>query len=103
MIIHFNNDYLKALYEGNDLPGKPKYDAHVVKKYKKTILILKNAENVAEILRFRGLNFESLKGNYQGFYSVRINGKYRLILSVEAEEVLLARELIVEQLTNHYQ
>ncbi len=102
MIVKFNNDYLELLYQGKELPGKPQYGVEVVRKYKKTILMLTHAENVGQILRLRGLNFELLKGDYKGLYSVRVDLKYRLILSIEADDILLAKELIVEDLTNHY-
>jgi proteic killer suppression protein len=102
MIITFNNDYLELMYSGEDLPGKPRFDDSVIKKFRKTVLLLEGIENVAQIQLFRGLNFERLKGDLKDFYSVRVDKKYRLILSVEGEQFLKAEELIIEELTNHY-
>ncbi|MBK6998187.1 MAG: type II toxin-antitoxin system RelE/ParE family toxin [Lewinellaceae bacterium] len=102
MVISFNDDYLELMYSGEELPGKPRFDDSVIKKFRKTILILEGIENVSKIHQFKGLNFEGLKGNLKGFYSVRVDKKYRLILSVQGEEFLKAEELIVEDLTNHY-
>lgn len=103
MIVRFDNDYLEKLYVGSPIKGKPKYQEQVISKFKKTILILKRAEDIKQIKLFRGLNFEALKGNYKGFYSVRVDYHYRLILSIGQDEVSVKDVLTVEDLTNHYQ
>lgn len=90
------------LFQGKELPGKPKFGDEVVKKFKKTVLILQYTENIAQIQQLKGLNFELLKGDLKGWCSVRVDLKYRLILSVEGENLIAAEALIVEELTNHY-
>ncbi len=102
MTIRFNNDYLEALYQGHAIPGKPKFDKVIVLKFKKTVLLLANAENISEIQKINGLNFELLSGNYKGHCSVRFDKKYRLILLIEGEYLLSADALIAEDMTNHY-
>ena len=99
---NFDNDYLEALFTGRQTKGKPLYDASVIKKFAKTIKILQFAENISEIRALKGLNFEALKGNLAGKYSVRVDIKYRLILRVEKDVVMVETVLIVEDLTNHY-
>ena len=103
MIIEFNNAYLQKIYEGRQVTGKPKYSQDVILKFKKTVLMLKNTESIKELRKFRGLNFEALKGDFKGYYSVRVDLQYRLILSVEKGSVVITDILIVEDLTNHYQ
>lgn len=103
MTVRFTNDYLQKLYLGLSVKGKPRYQEQVIKKFKKTILLLKNAEDLSQLKLFRGLNFEALKGDYKGFYSVRIDYHYRLILGVEQDRILVKEVLTVEDLTNHYQ
>jgi len=102
MTVKFNSDYLELLFQGKDLPGKPRFSDEVVKKFKKTVLILQYAENIAQIQQLKGLNFELLKGDLKGWCSVRVDLKYRLILSIEGESLIAAEALIVEELTNHY-
>lgn len=102
MTIRFNNDYLELLFQGKDLPGKPRFSDDVVKKFKKTVLMLQYAENIAQIQQLKGLNFELLKGDLKGWCSVRVDLKYRLILRVEGENLIAAEALIIEELTNHY-
>ena len=104
MIVQFNNDYLEALYEGKPVLGKPKFSGEVVLQYKKTILKLQFASNIAELKKIRGLNFEALKGDMKGLYSVRVNLQYRLILSIDKRGVLsIGDVLIVEDLSKHYE
>ena len=90
------------LFQGKEIPGKPKFSDEVVKKFKKTVLMLQYAENIAQIQQLKGLNFELLKSDLKGWCSVRVDLKYRLILSVESENLIAAEALIVEELTNHY-
>ncbi len=96
MIVKFNNDYLEKLYLGFSVKGKPRYQEQVITKFKKTILMLKNAENLSQLKLFRGLNLEALKGNYKGFYFVRVDYHYRLILGVEQDRILVKEVLTVE-------
>lgn len=103
MTVKFNNDYLELLFQGKDLSGKPKFSDDVIKKFKKTVLMLQYAENIAQIRQLKGMNFEFLKGDLKGWCSVRVDLKYRLILSVESDNIITAETLIIEELTNHYQ
>lgn len=104
MIIKFNNTYLEKLYESKSVPGKPKYSSEVIVKFKKTILKLQLIDSIRELSAYRGLNFEALKGDLKGFYSVRVDYQYRLILSIEIDESIFIKEIVViEDLTNHYQ
>lgn len=103
MIVKFNNDYLERLYAGAPVKGKPRYQDNIVTKFKKTVLVLKNVENLKQLRSFHGLNFEALKGDYKGYFSVRVDIHYRLILSMEEDKILIKEVLTIEDLTNHYQ
>ncbi len=103
MIVEFNNSYLQKLYEGKNVSGKPRFSQDIILKFKKTVLMLQNTGSIKELKQFRGLNFEALKGNYKGYFSVRVDLQYRLILSVEKDSIQVLDVLIIEDLTNHYQ
>ncbi|HEV3412680.1 MAG TPA: type II toxin-antitoxin system RelE/ParE family toxin [Puia sp.] len=104
MVIQFKNAYLEKLFEGKAVPGKPRYSSDVIAKFKKTILKLQFIESFSELSRHKGLNFESLRGNYKGYFSVRVDKGYRLILSVDkAGTVNISEVLSVHDLNNHYQ
>lgn len=104
MVVTFNNAYLQKLFEGKPLGKKPRYREDVILRFKKTVLMLQYAESISQVRKLKGLNFEKLKGDLQGYYSVRVNIQYRLILSIEENDSLVISDIIViEDLTNHYQ
>jgi toxin HigB-1 len=94
MIIQFKNAYLEKLFEGRPIPGKPKFSSDVIVKFKKTILKLQFIDSFQELSKHKGLNFESLKGDYKGFYSVRVDRGYRLILSIDRSGAVYISEVI---------
>jgi toxin HigB-1 len=102
MIVKFNNDYLEKLFTGNPLKGKPKYSDDVVTKFKKVIIILKNVESSVELAKFRGLNFEALKGDKKGIYSIRVDYAYRLMFTLKNDIIQLEEIAIIKELSKHY-
>jgi len=102
MEIHFNNSYLEKLYAGLPVSGKPKYNDDVIEKFCKKVIILQNAENTTELKQIRSLNFEALKGDKKGLYSIRVDLKYRLEFSIEKDKLSLKEIVIIEDLSNHF-
>lgn len=102
MVTKIENQELEALYKGHTFRGKPKYPKEVIIQFAKRVKMLENAQSITEIRNLKGLNFEALKGNLKGKYSVRVNDKYRIILRREKQE-LIVEVLIIEDLSNHYQ
>lgn len=104
MVVQFQNAYLEKLFQNKPVPGKPKYSSEVISKFKKTVLKLQLADSINQLRSFRGLNFEALKGDLKGFFSVRVDRGYRLILSVDkADEIIIQEVLTIHDLNNHYQ
>jgi proteic killer suppression protein len=101
MKVTIENSYLDAVYQEID-KGKSKYDQVIKKKFRKTILLLRALKNLTEVRKIKGLNFEALKGNFKGKYSVRVDIKYRIILRIEKDRILVEEILVIEDLTNHY-
>jgi proteic killer suppression protein len=102
MEVVFNNLYLERIFEGKKVLGKPKYGKDVILKFKKTVLMLQFANSVSDVKKFKGLNFESLKGDYKGYYSVRVDIQYRLILRLDKNQFFVDDIIVIEDLTNHY-
>ena len=102
MEVVFNNLYLERIFEGKKVLGKPKYGKDVILKFKKTVLMLQFANSVSDVKKFKGLNFESLKGDYKGYYSVRVDIQYRLILRLDKNQLFVDDIIVIEDLTNHY-
>jgi toxin HigB-1 len=100
MIVKFKDKYLENLYSGAPLKGKPKYGDQLVVKFKKTVLILKNVQNALEISRFNSLNYEALKGNKAGLFSIRVDKGWRLEFRVKKEIIEI---ILIVELSKHYQ
>ena len=100
MLLRFKNEYLEDLYFGQPLRGKPRFSHEIIKQFKKTILQLITVDNISELYRVRNLNFERLN---EGYYSVRVNKQYRIILTVDKDDILIEDVLIVEDLSKHYE
>jgi proteic killer suppression protein len=104
MNVQFMNSYLENLFQGKAVSGKPKYSSDIVEKFKRTILKLQFADSLRELSNQRGLHFEALRGDYKGFFSVRVDKSYRLILSLKKEKrIQVAEVIMVHDLKNHYQ
>jgi plasmid maintenance system killer protein len=102
MQIKFNNTYLEILFQGLYV-GKPKYSADVIKKFKKTIQVIQFVVSVNDLYNFKGLHFEKL---LNGYYSVRVDRKYRLEFLIEKMNLLyktsslLKNYLIIMEIIN---
>jgi toxin HigB-1 len=103
MTIAFNNAYLEKLYLGLVVKGKPLYSKEVIKQFKKAVLRIKQAENSHQLRQFGSLNFEALKGDKKGLYSVRINKQYRLEFRIENDTITLLEVVLIEHLSKHYE
>jgi toxin HigB-1 len=55
----------------------------------KIILQLLDAASQAEDLDLPGMHLHKLKGNYKGYYSVVVNGNWRVIYSFEGMDAIL--------------
>ena len=102
MEVYFKNSNLEKLYEGLPVTGKLRYNKEVVEKFRIKVDILKNAENTTELRALRSLNFEALKGDKKGLYSIRVDLKYRLEFTIEKNKIQLSEIIFIEDLSNHY-
>ena len=102
MIIEYEKEYLKELYEDGKCKSKKyRFDAAVIKKYQKRIDTLIAATRIEDLFVFNSLNFEALRADY---FSIRIDYHYRLEFRTRTEgtETILTI-CIVTDITNHYQ
>lgn len=101
--IIFKNQLLADLYEGKKVSDKMfKSNTSLVKGYISTVNKLKNATKVEQLYQLRSLNYEHLKGDRNGYCSVRINDQYRLIFEEIIEDGKV-NVLALEEISNHYQ
>jgi proteic killer suppression protein len=59
------------------------YADAIVKAYRKRIQQIRAATDERTFFALRSLNFEKLKGNREGQYSMRLNNQWRLIVKLE--------------------
>ncbi len=104
MIVTFEEDYLRELYEdGQAKDKKHRYQPQIVRKYTRVIDLMMEQANVMDLARYGSLHYEHLHGDKEGLSSVRVNDQYR----IEFREVLKDNKTIAEvvsitALSNHY-
>lgn len=103
MTVEFKNDYLKKLYVGEPVKGKPLYSKVVIEKFQERILLMEQVENTKHLREFKSLHFEALQGNKKGLFSIRINKQYRLEFFVENDSIQLEEIILIEELSKHYE
>ena len=103
MIVTFDKDYLRELYETGKGDKKHRLQPDIIKRYRKGIDLIKSANKVEDLFLFPSLRYEVLKGDKAGISSIRVNDQYRIEFTVSEEE----NETIVYicnilELSNHY-
>lgn len=104
MVITFGETYLKELFEkGRTSDKKHRFQPDIVKRYQKRIEMLSSAPRPETLYQLNTLNFEALKGDRKGLYSIRVNNQYRIefTLHTDSEQPVIYICNIVE-LSNHY-
>ena len=104
MVVTFEEEYLKDLYEkGKCSDKKHRYQPQVINKYQRRVETLQSVSSPEKLYQFNSLNFEALRGDKEGRFSIRIDIKYRIefTLNTACEEPLVIICNIVE-ISNHY-
>ncbi|MBK8468027.1 MAG: type II toxin-antitoxin system RelE/ParE family toxin [Chloracidobacterium sp.] len=84
MITSFRHKALEALFLYDQSKGLQQSQ---VRRLRGLLLILNNAHAIGDIDR-PGLNLHPLKGGRVGFWSIRVDGNYRLIFRFEDGDAL---------------
>lgn len=104
MIVTFEYEYLKVLYEDGRSPDKMhRFQPDIIRRYQKAINFLKGASCIEALWPIRSLQYEVLSGDKAGLSSVRVNDQYRIEFSVtinEKEPILTICNVV--ELSNHY-
>lgn len=74
----------KKLYEENK--DARKYPPGVVDAFFDVVNLLGEIQDEKELWKFKSLNFELLIGKLKGFYSLRLNKQYRLLVKLLTDE-----------------
>ena len=104
MIVAYEDDYLRQLYEeGRCSDKKHRYHPDIVRRYQKAIRFLIGASSIEALWQIRSLSYEVLSGDKAGRSSVRVNDRYRIEFTVtrnEKEPILTICNVV--ELSNHY-
>lgn len=103
MRVEFRDEELRRLYEGQRIRSK-RFNSNVVlvRNFVKTIDKIVAASNVTVLKQIRSLNLENLVNDPRGYSSVRVDGKYRLILDLNLRDGNQVDVVGIVELTNHY-
>lgn len=107
MKIRFKTDELENFYlcPLEELRGKLTFQKEIIKQFKKKVQLLMSVNSLDELKFFKSLNFEALKGDRVGQYSIRLNLQYRLIFTVEDEssENMIIEIVLINEISKHYE
>ncbi len=67
---------LNPLYRGG-------IDRGLLKQFRKALNLIRSVPNESELMKFRSLNYERLKGDRSHQHSVRANQKWRVVFEIE--------------------
>ncbi len=80
MIISFKCKATKALFDGEKTK---KFSKVIINIGKRKLDMLENTHNEQDLRIPPSNNLEQLKGNLEGFYSIRINKQFRIVFRYE--------------------
>lgn len=83
MILNFRNKAVKSLYHRGDASKLP------AEHIEKITLILSRLDAVKkpQEMNYPASDFHSLKGDLQGFYSVKVQANWKIIFQFDGEDV----------------
>lgn len=101
MEIAFPNKKLLRLYETGS--GRPlRLEQRLIDSFFEVVAILEAARDIHDLWRRPSLNFEKLQG-IKDRYSVRLDRKWRLEMSIEwTDEAMTVGIIGLEEISNHY-
>jgi proteic killer suppression protein len=106
MIVEFEKEYLRELYEtGKTTDKKHRFQPQVVNGYLKCVRALHRALRIEDLFLIKSLNYKKLKGDKKGLSSIRINDQYRLEFReiVNPNNILEIEICSLTDITNHYE
>ena len=104
MIVTFEEDYLRELYEnGKASDKKHRFQPQVVKRYTRVVELMMAEANVMGLAKYGGLHYEHLHGDKEGLSSVRVNDQYRIeFREIPDGDKTIAEMVSLTDLSNHY-
>lgn len=103
MQVTFNEVYLQELFEvGKCSDKKHRFQPQIIKLYQRRVEMLSAAPQPETLYQFKSLNFEALRGNKKGKFSIRVNNQYRIEFTLDNNQQNLITICNITDLSNHY-
>ena len=103
MIVTFDKEYLRELYETGKADKKHRFRPDIIKRYIDRINTLKNKQSIEALYNMKSLHYEVLKGDKAGVSSIRVDAQCRIEFTVsrqESETIVYICDIL--ELSNHY-
>jgi proteic killer suppression protein len=98
LIIRFRTKVLEKNYLEHRQAQKA-WGEKIARKYIQRINLIKGASSLEAVMKLPGLRCHPLKGGRAGQYAVNLDGFYRLIFTVDGDELEIA---LIEEVSKHY-
>jgi toxin HigB-1 len=79
MIVSFGNDATADLYHGRTAHRVPRFPPGIIRKALRKLDMLNAADRINDLREPPGNRLEALKGDLEGYYSIRVNDQWRII------------------------
>lgn len=98
MIVTFKTNKLEKCYTTHKKAVK-EFGEQVARKYIQRITIIKNTNDLNELVELPGLRCHPLSGDRKGQYAINLTGFYRLIFTMDGDSLTVVR---IEEVSKHY-
>ena len=102
MIVTFDKEYLKVLYEQGKDDKKHRFQPSIIRRYKRCIDYLRHIKKTEELFLMPSLHYETLTGSKAGISSIRVNDQYRIEFAITTREEPVITICNILELSNHY-
>jgi len=98
MEVKFRTRKLQRQYE-NHVEANKAYGEEVARRYIQRIDLVKQVRDLDELKMLPGLDCHLLKGDRKGHWAIRLTGFYRLIFSLQGDNLEIVQ---IEEVSKHY-
>lgn len=102
MIVIFDQEYLKVLYEQGKDDKKHRFQPSIIRRYKRCVDYLRQARKIEELFLLPSLRYEVLVGDKADVSSIRVNAQYRIEFTVRQQGEPVITICNILELSNHY-
>lgn len=79
MIVSFGDDATEDLYHGRTTHHVRRFPPVIIRPALRKLDMLNAADRINDLRELPGNRLEALKGNFEGYHSIRVNDQWRII------------------------